>query len=278
MYRIFCKSKIILKLNNLNLKKILKNLKIFFTIGFALSGMLFIAYYDKLMLYFFTNSYSMLGFYDQINKFIMLPMGITMALSTFSITFYNKKNANNNLVSSLLNLNILFTFTYFLLLFFNVDQIIFYFLGDKFKDILTPLVVYSYILPIKSINIFILSSVMIKEGKYILVSKLIYTALILNILANFFLIPKFELYGVIYSSIISEIYLFFLILYFNSGRFLQNKYLNLTMLVILQFILIFSINLLFENEKLLKLIVSCIIGSPIILVYYFMFKGKKIAL
>ena len=56
-------------------------------------------------------------------------------------------------------------------------------------------------------NIFILSSVMIKEGKYILVSKLIYTALILNILANFFLIPKFELYGAIYSSIISEIYL-----------------------------------------------------------------------
>jgi hypothetical protein len=97
-------------------------------------------------------------------------------------------------------------------------------------------------------------------------------------LANFFLIPKFELYGVIYSSIISEIYLFFLILYFNSGKFLQNKYLNLTMLVILQFILIFSVNLLFENEKLLKLTFSCIIGSPIILVYYFMFRVKKIAL
>jgi len=35
---------------------------------------------------------------------------------------------------------------------------------------------------------------------------------------------------------------------------------------------------LFENEKLLKLIFSCIIGSPIILVYYFMFRVKKIAL
>ena len=275
---ILCKSKIILKLNNLNLNKIFKHLKIFFTIGFALSGMLFIAYSDKLMLYFFTNSYSILGFYDQINKFIMLPMGITMALSTFSITFYNKKNYNNNLVNSLLNLNILFTFTYFILLFFNGDQIIFYFLGDKFKDMLTPLVIYSYILPIKSINIFILSSVMIKEGKYILVSKLIYTALILNILANFFLIPKFELCGAIYSSIISEIYLFFMLLYFNSEKFLQNKYLNLTMLIILQFILIFSVNLLFENEKILKLIFSCIIGSPIILVYYFMFRVKKIAL
>jgi O-antigen/teichoic acid export membrane protein len=208
----------------------------------------------------------------------MLPLGITMALSTFSITFYNKNNFNNNLVNSLLNLNILFTFTYFLLLFFNVDQIIFYFLGDKFQDMLIPLVIYSYILPIKSINIFILSSVMIKEGKYILVSKLIYTALILNILANFFLIPKFELYGAIYSSIISEIYLFLFILYFNNEKFLQNKYFNLTMLVILQFILIFSVNLLFEDEKILKLIFSCIIGSPIILVYYFMFRGKKIAL
>ena len=111
---ILCKSKIILKLNNLNLNKIFKNLKFFFKIGLALSGMLLIAYSDKLMLYFFTNSYSILGFYDQINKFIMLPMGITMALSTFSITFYNKKNYNNNLVNSLLNLNILFTFTYFL--------------------------------------------------------------------------------------------------------------------------------------------------------------------
>lgn len=116
----------------------------------------------------------------------MLPLGISMALSTFSITFYDKNNFNNNLVNSLLNLNILFTSTYFILLFFNGDQIIFYFLGDKFKDMLTPLVIYSYILPIRSINIFILSSVMIKEGKYILISKLIYTALILNILANFF--------------------------------------------------------------------------------------------
>ena len=119
---------------------------------------------------------------------------------------------------------------------------------------------------------------MIKEGKYILVSKLIYTALILNILANFFLIPKFELYGAIYSSIISEIYLFMSILYFNNEKITQNKYLNLTMLVILQFILIFSVNLLFEYEKILKLIFSCIIVSPIILVYYFMFRGKKIAL
>ena len=44
---ILCKSKIVLKLNNLNLNKIFKNLKIFFTIGFALSGLLFIAYSDK---------------------------------------------------------------------------------------------------------------------------------------------------------------------------------------------------------------------------------------
>ena len=272
------KSKIVLTFKNLDLKKIFKYLKIFFTIGFALSGILFIAYTDKLMLYFFTNSYSILGLYDQINKFIMMPMGITLSLSTFGLTFYNKNNSSNNILYSLLNLNILFTFTYFLLLFFNVDQIIFFFLGDKFKDMLIPLIFYSYILPIKSVNLYMLSSVMIKEDKYILVSKLIYTTLILNILANFLLIPKYELYGAIYSSIISEIYLFFLIFYFNQEKFTQNKYLNLFMFMMLQFILIISVNLLFENEKFLKLILSLIIACPIILFYYFICGGKKFAL
>ena len=123
-----------------------------------------------------------------------------------------------------------------------------------------------------------LSSVMIKEDKYILVSKLIYTTLILNILANFLLIPKYELYGAIYSSIISEIYLFFLIFYFNQEKFTQNKYLNLFMFMMLQFILIISVNLLFENEKFLKLILSLIIACPIILFYYFICGGKKFAL
>ena len=84
------KSKIVLTFKNLDLKKIFKYLKIFFTIGFALSGILFIAYTDKLMLYFFTNSYSILGLYDQINKFIMMPMGITLSLSTFGLTFIIK--------------------------------------------------------------------------------------------------------------------------------------------------------------------------------------------
>jgi len=274
MYLIlFIKFKANIKFEYLNLDFILKKIKIYFKIGLSLSGLIFIAYTDKIMLFFLTESYMNLGFYDQVNKFINLPLGFTIALSTFTISIFEKNSKSIKLISKIISINFITISTYMFLIIFFSKEMISIILGNKFINIFPYLIIYSLILPIKSLNLFLINSIMLKQGFYNKIFKYVFVALIVNIIINFLLIPKLIIYGAIIASIIAELVLFFLIINFNKNilikLFKEFDKLIFLFLITLQFFIFFITYKFIGTNSVLNIFIIIIISSFLNIIYYF---------
>ena len=182
---------------------------------------LLFSYVDKTMLGAMCESTVENGYYEQASRFISIAISVVTALSAVLVprmTFFLKKDQKNYVEKYAKSGIQAISLLSFLLaggLIVVGNNLIPWFYGDGYEKSIGLLIILALMLPFKAISNFEGSALLIpayKQNKY---SIGIWTATILNILVNAVLIPRWMAAGACVASVLSEIFLFFLLSYYT---------------------------------------------------------------
>jgi O-antigen/teichoic acid export membrane protein len=177
---------------------------------------------DKLMLGFLSDEILEVGYYEQGMKFIAIALGFITSFSVVllpTLTNYFKNNNYKELQEIILK-TILRVFALSILLFLGLfvvsSNFVPWFFGKEFIPSIAIMKILSILMMFKGINAILGSAYLIsiyQQKKYTIA---IYTCVIVNIVLNWLLIPIYFSKGAAYTSVVSEIILFGMLMYFSK--------------------------------------------------------------
>lgn len=185
-------------------------------------GILLFSRVDKLMLGVLSDEILEVGYYEQGMKFIAIGIGFITSFSVVllpTLTNYFKNNNTKELKDIILK-TIIRVFGLSILLFLGLfvvsGNFVPWFFGKEFLSSIIIMKILSVLMVFKGINAILGSAYLIstyQQKKYTIA---IYISVTINILLNWLLIPIYFSKGAAYTSVISEILLFVMLMFFSK--------------------------------------------------------------
>lgn len=237
VFPIIKKNLITIKLSELNIfQHLIPTIKILLP---QIAGILYLQI-DKVMIEFITTNASYVGFYDQAEKIIKIPLTIITTISTVLMPRVAYSFRNKNEISRYINISIYISLALATPLTFGIvgisDSMVPWFFGSGFEPV-------SGIMKYLSLIIIFISMTSISSNQYFIatdktniltISYLV--SGITNLAINWVLIPIYGVYGAILGTISAELVAFIIQFIF------MKKHINYTKIFFLSFkFLIYSI-------------------------------------
>ena len=207
---------------------------------------------DKMMIKFLSQDISYVGFYDQAERIVKIPLTLITALSIVMLPRVanefkknNKEKVKQHIISSLK-----FSLLMAIPLMFGVIAIapdfIPWFLGDGYEAVIPVMMMLSVIVLFISLSSVIGNQYLTAINKTKILTIATISGAIINCIINLILIPKFNAVGAAVGTIVAELTVFAIEMYYTKE--------------------IFKFKDLLQNSKnylisgILMLLVTCIIG------------------
>lgn len=268
------------------IKNIFKHLKPNLILFLPVISSSLLNYSDKIMLGQL-SSYSELGYYESAEKVIQIPNSLVTALGTVMLSRVSnlvENKADNLEIKNLTNKSLSFTLFFTIAFAFGISAISSSFVPVFFGEGFTPVIILLYILSpttifISMANVIKTQSLLPfgKDKKYTLCLSV---GVIFNIILNAWLIPLWGSAGASIATLISEIIICVMGLFFarNTVSFkrLFSNFVLFFLFGCLMFLSIYWIN--FSNQ-LLALIIKILLGALVYIIlgilYLYIYKMKK---
>jgi len=237
---------------------------------------------DKYLLGYF-KSISVLGLYDLSNKFANISKIIFDSVIKTWTPFFLKNSEKNDENSKK---KIVEMYNY-ILSFFTISSLSIIYFSEELVKLLTNEQFYEIIIYIPLIGsyIFIIHSInIISKAQLIASKKLKYyiyassTSLIINIILNILLIPKFGIFGAVFATGFSGLISSLILLHYGQKNYYLNldyKFLILINLIYFLSIIIILYLISFELNFILKIFIKIIY---LILIFYLLVVMNKMSL
>ena len=260
----FCLPRYINPLKSIKNLHPLKHLKEAFVLFIPQSANYVYSLSDKAMLGFLTPTLNNVGIYDYGYRIVKMLTGIMQSigyvlLSRISnLSRKNNKNEIKRYIHKSISFTIFLSMPMMLGLIGIASNFIPFYLGNEFKEVVKVLYFISPLIFLSSINsaLGVQLLLAVKKDKEYTVATV--TGAIINIVLNFILIPTYGIYGACITSLLSEVIVFILELYYAKeyitlkNILLENK--NVIASALIMFGLCNLLKLLTINYLILMLI------------------------
>ncbi|MCR1960451.1 flippase [Thomasclavelia cocleata] len=272
-----------IKFSNISLKDIfnhiIPSIKLFIP---QIATMLYLQF-DKIMLQILGSGSEQVAFYDQAEKFINIPLTVITALCTVMVPRIANLYANKNFQSIEYYMNKTIKFSLFLsvpMMFGLIsisEELIPWYLGSSFQKVSLLVIFLSPLTIMNSISNVFGAQYLTATNKTQALTISYYSAAILNIFLNAYLIPTFDSIGTAVATIISILfsiiiqYVFVkrdLIFNFNLKNILNYFFASMLMGIIVKFI---GISL---GSHLYTTFLQILIGASIYMMLMILFKDE----
>lgn len=205
-----------LTIKDLNIKKhIIPTLKLFVP---QIASMVYLQC-DKMMIKFLSEDISYVGFYDQAERIIKIPLALITALSTVMLPRLANEHKNNNQEN--VKNHILSSFKFSLLmaipLMFGViaiaNNFIPWFLGEGYEAVIPTMMILSIIVLFISLSSVTGNQYLTAINKTKVLTIATISGAIINCIINFLLIPRFNAIGAAFGTITAELTVFLIEIY-----------------------------------------------------------------
>ena len=170
------------------------------------------------------KSDSIVGCYVNAQKIIDIIVITLVAITAvfmprLSYLFDNNRNEFNKVLIAGFELMVFLSIPTCIGIMFISKALVLTFLGPGFIRSNCIVVILSPMIPLKCIGDLICYQVMMCAKKEKILMKSYFVIMLLNLLNNLLLIPKFSAYGAAFASVVSEVFAFAFVLYFSRAYF-----------------------------------------------------------
>lgn len=233
---------------------------------------------DKMMIKFLAEDISYVGFYDQAERIVKIPLALITALSTVMLPRVANEFKNNNKeqVKNYIIASFKFSLLMAIPLMFGVIAIasdfIPWFLGQGYEAVAPIMMVLSIIVLFISLSSVTGNQYLTAINKTKVLTIATISGAIINCIINFILIPKFNAVGAAIGTIIAELTVF-LIEIFHTKEILKIKDLiknskNYLISGVIMFIVTFTLGYFLESTIITTIIQISFGGITYFLILY----------
>lgn len=212
-------------------------------------------YLDKVMLGMFTSEYQV-GIYDYSQNIVKIPATLIFAIATVTMPHVaadfankNEESASNVFYKSMRIVTMLsfpMCFGFMAL----SDNFVSWFLGDEYSEVGNLLKISAWVILPISWSQIIGNQQIIAKGHEKIYSISICSGAIINILLNLLLVRRFMAWGVLLASIIAEIVVLLVMIYFSANDYkLKKAFAGIAKYLFTSIIMYILINLVTNSLK-----------------------------
>lgn len=221
------------------------------------------------------------GYYEQALKFITIAAGVVSAFSTVIVprmAYYFKQKDTSKIqhyikegVTVIMILSTLLVAGMFSI----GGNVIPWFYGAGYERSITILEVLCFVTLFKGINTFMGSSILIASFRQGMYSISIWVSTIINVLLNFVLIPQSGAVGASVTAVISEIVLFFMLLYFVRDSLTFKQFFKYSYKPLIAGLIATTVVYRFAGTIRSSIINSALLGSAVVAIYAIVLLGLR---
>lgn len=238
---------------------------------------------DKMMIKFLAEDISYVGFYDQAERIVKIPLALITALSSVMLPRLaneyknNNKDAVKNHILSSFKFSLLMAIPLMLGVVAIAADFIPWFLGDGYNKVIPVMMILSIIVLFISLSSVTGSQYLTAINKTKILTIATITGATINCIINFLLIPKFNAIGAAIGTIIAEALVFIIEIY-NTREIIKISDLfkcskNYLISGIFMFIFTYFIGYLL-NPGIITTIIQIIVGGISYFLILFILKDK----
>ena len=238
---------------------------------------------DKMMIKFLAEDISYVGFYDQAERIVKIPLALITALSTVMLPRIANEHKNNN--KEVVRNHILSSFKFSLLmaipLMFGVIGIarnfIPWFLGKGYDGVIPIMMILSVIVLFISLSSVTGNQYLTAINKTKVLTLATLSGAIINTIINLLLIPKYNAIGAAVGTVMTELIVFIIEIYYTKEiikiRDLIKCSKNYIISGIIMFIIIFLIGKNTE-PRIVSTLIQILTGGSIYFIVLYILKDK----
>ncbi len=269
-----------IKIKNLNIKKhLIPTIKLFAP---QVASLVYLQC-DKMMIKFLSDNVSNVGFYDQAERIVKMPLALITALSSVMLprvaNEFNKNNKENikKYVKTAFNFSLFMAIPLMFGLIAISSTMIPWFLGDGYDKVISVMMMVSPIVLFISLSSVSGTQYLtaVNNTKLLTISYVI--GAMLNLIINYFLIPKFGPVGAAIGTVIAEFTVFFVqiinikeIIKFSELIYMAFKYIISGICMLIICIIVGNC----FGTTIISTIIQIISGFTIYMVLLFIFRDK----
>ncbi|MBQ2873324.1 MAG: flippase [Bacilli bacterium] len=238
---------------------------------------------DKMMIKYLAEDIKYVGFYDQAERLIKVPLALITALSTVMLPKVANEFKNNNQESVKSNVITSFKFSILMALplMFGVISIannfIPWFLGKGYTEVIPLMMILSIIVLFISLSSVLGNQYLTAINKTKILTIATISGAILNCILNFFLIPKYNAIGAAIGTIAAEVTVFAIEFYYTK-EIIKIKDLiscskNYLISGIIMFILTYSVGTILE-PRIISTLIQITLGGISYFIILYILKDK----
>lgn len=236
---------------------------------------------DKMMIKFLAEDISYVGFYDQAERIVKIPLALITALSTVMLPRVANEHKNNN--KEVVKNHILASFKFSLLMSIPLmlgvigiaKNFIPWFLGKGYEEVIPIMMILSIIVLFISLSSVTGNQYLTAINKTKVLTIATLSGAIINTIINLLLIPKFNAIGAAIGTVITELIVFIIEIYHTKEIIKLKDLIKCSKNYIISGIIMFTITYLvgyYTEPRIISTLIQIIAGGTTYFIILYILK------